>query len=51
MQQKTKTISYSVLIGAACVFFTPATLFAYEAAPYAQTVSPTVVTEKSIQMH
>lgn len=51
MQQKTKTILYVSLIGAASLFFAPATLFAYEAAPYAQTVSPTFVTEKSIQMN
>jgi hypothetical protein len=51
MQQKTKTILYVSLIGAESLFFAPATLFAYEAAPYAQTVSPTFVTEKSIQMN
>jgi hypothetical protein len=51
MQQKIKIISYHPFAVAAFVFFTPVLLYAYEAAPFVQTLMPTFVTEKSVQLN
>ena len=53
MQSRNRAKQYPVFVVALCLlgFLVPEAVFAYEAAPIAYTMSPTFVTEKSIQLN